>query len=141
MALISSPPSATASVTVTATGWWLKDPIDPTVNAAIVVVGEPSTHRDEQAGVFYPLGSTRPVVVADAMTGADGALKLLTTTPAAYAALVALLTRQRTLLLQSPFGEQWYVRLIGSRPSTLKASLAAAPYREYQFSYVEVAAP
>lgn len=133
--------TTTAAVTAAPTSWWLKDPTDATVNQAVNVNQPPKTSRVEQSGAFYPLGRTRPVVVADAMTGDDGAIGLLTLTAAAYTALLVLLKRQRVLFLESPFGESWYVRLMGSRDTTLSRSAAAAPYRQTSVTYVETDMP
>lgn len=133
--------TTTSPVTAAPTSWWLKDPTDATVNQPINVNQPPKTSRTEQSGVFYPLGRTRPIVVADAMTGADGSVNILTLTAAAYTGLLALLNRQRVLFLESPFGESWYVRLTNSRDTTLQRSAAAAPYRQTSVTYVETDAP
>lgn len=141
MATIVSAFSATATVATTSTAWWLKDPLDSTANVAVRVEPGPQTDRIERSTAFYPLGRARPVVISDVVTGADGAVKLVTFAPSEYTALVSLMTRQRVLLLQSPFGEQWYIRLMGDRKSQLNESTASAPYRIHDLTYLEVDTP
>lgn len=140
MAVIASLPSTTASVTITIASWWLKDPLDASADLA-VNVNSPKNHIGEQSGTFYPLGATFPVVVADAINGDDGTIEMLSLTDAEYKALMVLLRKQRVLLLQSPYGEQWYVRFNVPRERELMPSSAGSPYRKYTASYVEVAAP
>lgn len=144
MATIVSNPSSTVTLTAVSgptPSFWLKDPTDPTVNIAINVQSQHDTSRDERATTFNPLGRTRPVVVADTVLGADGRLDLLTFTAADYTALLVMMNRQRVFLLQSPYAEQWYIRLVGQRASSLSAGPAASPYRKTSVSYVEVDAP
>jgi len=142
--------AATASATTTLTSWWLKNPLNPAQNIAVTVVDGHPTSQTERAATHYPLGSNSPAIVSDVVTGRDGQLTVLTTTATAYTALVAIVTSQQTVLMQSPFGEQWYARLgfpsggsssTAQKASTLAPSSAANPYRKTQITYVEVAAP
>lgn len=144
MATIVSPFTSSQSVTAASgasPSWWLKDPLNPAVNIAINPQNQHDSDRAEHSTAFYPLGRTRPVVVADAMTGADGKLELLTFTAVDYTALLVMVNLQRVLLLQSPYGEQWYVRMMGKRSSKLFAGAAANPYRLTIVDYLEVDVP
>lgn len=112
MATISSADSASVAATPGFDGWWLKDPRDPSINRE--VDGETKdTTSDEPQGVFLPLGASVPVVTSSAIVGDAGTVEVLCMTDAEFVGLTALRETQRVLLLQSPEGEQWYVRLGG----------------------------
>lgn len=112
MATIASDNSTAAPAVLALGGWWLKDPTDPTLN--LEVDGHTVEFQtDEPQGVFLPLGAEHPVVVSEAITGAAGTLDVLCLTQAEYDSLVTLRGTQRVLLLQSPLGDSWYVRLRG----------------------------
>ena len=136
-ALVTAIPSAAAGG-----GWWLKDPLDPTVNLAINPQG-PNVPGSisERAGLFEPLGRKFPVVVSDSMGAEKGSATWRTFTAADYAALKTLIRRQSALLLQSPFGEQWFVRLWGDRQWDLLVSTLAQPVRDHKVTWVEVDRP
>lgn len=139
MALISSSYTATQSVTPANADWWLKDPLDPSVNAAVGVTSW-APKVSESTGVFGPLGRSRPVVVSDGLNGEDGTLTLEAINAAEWLAIQALTERPKTLLLQSPWGDNHYIRIIGERTIAVEMSVAF-PIRTVSINYVEVDIP
>lgn len=138
MATVSSQPSASVSVVVPSNGWWLRDPLDPTTDTRVQVAPGFEQGREERGGVFAPLGRSLKVGVFDVVSGADGAYTFVTKDQTEFLAVRALLVRQSVLLLQSPFGEQFYVRFYGRRSWTLDAPSGA---RTFNAPYFETAAP
>jgi hypothetical protein len=139
--LVTSAPSAVVNVTPTMTSWWIKDPLDPTVNTPVNAVGF-APKVSERAGTFNPAGRGKAVVVADAVTsplGLDGEITVSTFTQTDWPPVLAIMTRQHVLLLQAPWAEQWYVRINGDRAVTLPG--AAAWQRQVKLPYVEVDVP
>lgn len=123
MATLSGTPSASDSDTLVLTTSWLKDPLDPTRNTAVdLVVWDPQEHHT--AGVFYPRRdvdqaeadgdeTARAVVVQGPIYGEEGTATFRTWNRAAFDTVRRLLRSRRTLLLQRPTGEQWYLRVSG----------------------------
>lgn len=109
MALLVSSASAPASATPTYTEWWLKDPMDVTLNMTLHLEGEAvESSREEDQGLFYPLDDPAPVIASGQLRPEVVALSVFCPDAATEASLVALRETQRVLLLQAPTGEQWY---------------------------------
>jgi hypothetical protein len=148
-AVYTSNPSTTQSATSSLSNWWLKNPLTAGQNITVEASADFATDRIEQSTVNYLLGQSLPVVLFDTVAGTDGSITVTTTTSAAYTALEAILGAQAILLLQSPFGGNWYIRLAITTASastaqesgTLSASSAASPFRVTIVSYVNVAMP
>lgn len=140
MAEISSGASASVSVSASSNDWWLKDPKDSSVNR-VVNVAEWTPKRSEKSNVFTPLGRTRPVVVSDGFLGTDGALTLEAIDKAEWDGVKALVERSATLLLQSPWGDNHYVRLLGDRQYSIVNVGSNFPARRARVAYVEVDVP
>lgn len=117
MAEIVGPNSDTATVTATTlNGWWVKDPLDPARNVR--------THNGDadwqmtdgtDATVHQPLGAALPVVTFGSATGESGQVTWHVPDEQTWQALERLRLSRRTLLLQSPQGEQMYVQVAGER--------------------------
>jgi hypothetical protein len=136
--LIASAWSASSTAFISNDGnWWLKSPTSPSLNiaAARVLTGLELTQTVE-AGVFRPIGRGNAVVIEGSAGGWDGTYRVYTSSSAEWAALKALLDSQATILVQDPFGEQKYIRVV-SRQMT-QAGTAAEPQRTLQLGYVEV---
>jgi hypothetical protein len=102
------------TVTPTTDSWLLKDPLDPgtPVFLAKVMPAEFTAARKRSVGVFQPLGADRPIVINDdTELGIAGTLNVICTSNAERAALKLYLDRFSTLLLQSPFGDNFYIEL------------------------------
>lgn len=114
---IGGPPSATAgpftSAPTTATGWYIKDPLDPTVNQVLAVdMDSWDTKIKEEQASYSALGRQFPIVISDVIRGIEGVLKAAFTSKVAYDAFVVLRNKQHTLLLQRVYkNEEWYIRL------------------------------
>lgn len=138
---LTGPAGQAAPVVASLHRWWLKDPLSPAANLPVNPQGKATTVLTERSTAYTPIGATYPLVVSDSVSGDDGGATWLTTGEPEWQALRVLLRRQATLLLQSPFGAQWYVRLMGPRATDLEASSPAAPYRTTQVAWLEVGAP
>jgi len=137
-----SPPAASAPVLVTPNSWWLKDPLAPGNNLPVNPQAPSVKQRlTERSASFAPLGRSKPVVVSDSVSGEAGSATWRTFTAADYQALKVLLRRQATLLLQSPFGEQWFCRLMADRQWDLLVSTLAQPVRDTAITWEEVDRP
>lgn len=118
--IIAGPNSATNSGRFEPRLWWLKDPSDPTLNLEIPVLGPDSSELDEPAAEFAALGRARPIILADDLDDdlpEHSEHTLLVRGADPYARVRRLLVAQRILLLQSPFGDHRYVRIIARRVS------------------------
>lgn len=135
------------------TRWWLKDPIDSTVALGFNQgpagqnsdgSGPPniSTQIIEKTTAHTLLGRQFDVMVSDGMQGENGSAVVVTNDEADWLTLVELITRPaRTLLLQSPFGRQWYVNLLSPRGIDLPAWLLGHPMRNTTLVYAEADTP
>lgn len=104
--------TATVTGTIAAIGWNLKVPQSPTLNIiGAAVLKDPDYNRSEDVGVFRPKGRSLPVIVANAMGGADGSLQVLATGAAEWTALEAVLRYQGPVYLESPFGWARWIRI------------------------------
>lgn len=133
--------TAPASVSLTPDGWNLKAvEVAGLAFVDVPVVGEIVQELDEDVGVFRPLDRRLPVVVAGELTGYDGGLELRLTDQAQWDTVKSLLEQQRVLLLQRPYGDQLYIRLIGTRGVVLWGT-PTNPQRRVIVKYVETGAP
>lgn len=141
-ATITSSPSASASGTVDSGKWWLKDPLEPAGNIKINIHSESleTTSREAQA-IHYPLGRTTPVVEADSIYTEQGAIDLSILSDAEFEAFELLRNKQRTLLLQSPYGHHLYLRLGAERRQVHLMSLGPAGQRIVGISFIQIDAP
>jgi hypothetical protein len=143
-----------ATGTLTAADWTLKtpliyDPIDlpnPEVTNniyALNVVGDINESIDEDLGVFRPLSKRYPIVVAGELTGYDGDLNMVfsgTADVEKFNKLKEIVELQTVVLLQSPFGWQKYLRIMGGIKVSTSGTPSSPVYR-VSFSYVEVDMP
>ena len=63
--------------------------------------------------MFAPLGRDRKIVIVGPVRGAEMSFTIFAESKARRDGLEALRRARRTLLLQSPDGDQWYVRPTG----------------------------
>lgn len=138
---IGSPYSTTASATLTFTDWWLKNPIDPTYNQVLSVVGDnfKRTRKEEQS-VYEPLSRPMPVVVRGVVRGERFQLQLEFLTLAAWEAFEDIRNQQQTLLLQRGYtNEEWYGVLGAEREIT--EARADANYKVISIEFIETDSP
>lgn len=134
----TSPASAaTSPLTYSPAGWNLRDPLNPAHSVFNIWVKLDGEIKQEAQGVFYPLGRLRPIVVSDTLTGWDGKISAVAQTQATTTALEVLWNTQGSLLLQSPRGENRYVRMTSPRERERFVGWA----RRLSAGFVEVDAP
>lgn len=148
LASASGAASESSYVTVTALvplsgGWNLRDTLTPANSVyGLVVTGATTETISEDAGVFRPLDRAGAVVVSGQMTGWDGELTIHTTGDAEWAAVKALVTSGKVLLLQSGWGWVKYVRFVlGSGLKVVTSGTSTTPRRDFTIGYVETVAP
>jgi len=93
--------------------WWLKDPLVPSDNMVLELTGDYLEVEElEDKGRFRPLGRSTPIITSDIVRDQRiETLNIDTLGYEPYENLLKLRGRQRTLLLQGPLKEQWYLRL------------------------------
>lgn len=117
--------------------WWFKVIEDPDLNlGSIRVLKELDVEIDEPNTIFRPLGATRPIVVAGPLQGEDGGYVIKTVTETEWDDFYPILTHQGILLVQDPYGNQKYIRIV-SRDWTAETQ-AGQVYRDITLRYVEV---
>ena len=107
----ASPLQTSNSVTLTTTGWWEINPLNPlsSVNAQLIS-WEPQI--TEQSTAHLVMGQATPNVVASVMGGLDGQGTFETFDPVTYTQVQAMLKSQVTWWVSSPWGasDSTYVR-------------------------------
>lgn len=126
---------------ITADTWNLKCPENPTLNFVdVTVTGETPEDINEDMGVFRPIGATYATVVSGTLSGWDGNLTIRTLNSAEWEKLKGLLTAQKVLMLETPYGVERYIRIVGGA-KTIQQGTPTSPRRVVGLSYVETAAP
>lgn len=135
--VVASDFGTTASVTVTNDGgWWLKAITAPTLNVGAVRILEGLDELiEEDLGIFRPKGRSTALVVSGTIYGRDGTYRIVTSTSSEWDDVYAIARHQGTILVQDPFGEQKYIRLVGRRWVTTGA--VSALRRQLDLAYVE----
>lgn len=138
--LVSGYATAAVAGELSRSGWNLKCPLDPALNALDVLVAkDPEWSQSEDAAVFRPVGRRYPVVVSMSLGGADGSLSVTCHTDAEWAALEALRDYAGTLLLESPYGWARYIRIV--ERSWSETGTPGSARRRVACSFYEVEAP
>ncbi|OPZ43731.1 MAG: hypothetical protein BWY94_01822 [Actinobacteria bacterium ADurb.BinA094] len=138
--LVSSYATAAVEGTLSRSGWNLKCPLDPALNALDVLIDkDPEWTQNEEATTFRPVGRKYPVVVSTSVGGADGALAATCHTEDEWTALEALRDYPGTLLLESPYGWARYIRIITR--SWTETGAPGFARRRVACSFLEVGAP
>jgi hypothetical protein len=118
--------------------WWFKCILTPSLNkGGVRVLKQLDVKVDEPNTTFRPLGATKPVVIAGPLQGEDGAFNIKTVTDAEWTALYPLLAHQGKLLVQDPYGNQKYIRIIDRKWTAETQS--GNIYRDITATYVELA--
>jgi hypothetical protein len=125
---------------VSSSTWWISSTSDEAVRYPINVQNNVQETQKHPAGVYYPLGSSRPLTIAGVVQGRDATITVIWTDDANWNDFVSLLNKGETLILIDPVeSERRYVFINGDVQVTHHA--AANPYREVAISYVEAAPP
>lgn len=136
--VVASDWSTSSSIAVVNDGtWWIKAVDTPILNlSGVRILAGLSMKQEETLAVFRPIGRERAVVVSGTLGGADGSYRIVTVGEADWDAVYAILSYQRTLLVQAPDGSQKYVRIISRDWDEIGP--VDALRREIQVQYVEV---
>jgi hypothetical protein len=133
----SAASGSTSPLIFSPANWILKDPITPTNSMLRVILQFGKEALEERMGIFYALGRPRPITTADAISGWNGDMTLVSTTAAAMASIEQLLRVQNPLLLQSANNEHRYIRMTARG----RERRGGAYYRHYPCTFVEVDPP
>jgi len=130
----------TSGSSFSTTNWMLMDPLIPADNISLQVKTAKMETAENQS-VMMPAGRGRKLVVSDTQIFGDTiTLDVLTISQADYHALRNQLSKAYPLLLKSPDGEMWYVRMTKrSRERVWQGNYARA-YRTYTLVMEQVAA-
>lgn len=120
--------------------WWLSSSSDETIRFPVLIQNGIQENQRHPAGVFYPLGSSRPIVTAGTVTGRDASVTIIWTDDANWKPFIAMLNRGETLVLTNPVESDRRYIFINS-DVTYRHNAAKTPWREVNFSFVEVASP
>lgn len=125
---------------VSSSTWWISSTSDETVRYPINVQNNVQETQKHPAGVYYPLGSSRPLTIAGVVQGRDATITVVWTDDANWNDFITLLNKGETLILIDPVeSERRYIFINGDVQVTHHA--AANPYREVAISYIEAAPP
>jgi hypothetical protein len=117
--------------------WWLKCINNSSLNQGNVrVLKQIDVKVMEPNTVFRPLGTNRPIVVSGPIQGEDGGYNIKTVTEAEWDAIQPLINFQGTLLVQDPYGNQKYIRIVNRQWQA--ETQAGNIYRDINLTYVEV---
>jgi hypothetical protein len=118
--------------------WWFKCITNSNLNKGnIRVLKQINVKVIEPNTVFRPLGSNRPIVVSGPIQGEDGGYNIKTVTEAEWDSIQPLINHQGTLLVQDPFGNQKYIRIVNREYQA--ETQGGNIYRDINLTYVEVA--
>jgi hypothetical protein len=136
---VASPYTTGAAAYVPNDGkWWIKaDGDDALAIGGAMVLGPVKFDREQNIGVFRPLGRSTPVVVVGEQYGLDGEYEVVVAGDTAWATAEPLLMSWTgDVVVQDPFGTTKRIRIV-SRAFTLEGA-AGAPRRRVSIGYVEV---
>jgi hypothetical protein len=141
---ITSAASAVQSVTPALASWWIMDPTDATSKFSLRQAPDRKWTQPEQGATFYPEGRQYAVVITDnVVTGREGKFMFICHTKAEHDQLVALVNRQKVLLIQTLTNEQIYFRPTSPRSFEQPSLDVDFPnvYRWIEVPFVEQARP
>jgi len=125
---------------LTINSWWIASSSDPDRRFPILVQNAFQETQKHPVGVFYPLGSSRPIIVPGVVQGRDAQITVKWTDNANWENFVSLLNLGETLVLTNPVeGTKKYIQI--SDDVTVTHNAAASPYRDVAITYVEAPPP
>jgi hypothetical protein len=136
---VAGPYSPTAAAFVPNDGkWWLKAEGNPDINlGGLLVTGPLKFSKEQNVGVFRPLGRNTPVVVSGDLYGLDGEYQVIVSGVSDWVAAEPLLMDWvGTVIVQDPFGATRRIQIV-SRDMEQDGA-AAVPRRRVSLGYVEV---
>jgi hypothetical protein len=120
--------------------WWLSSSSDETKRFPIQVRTGYTETQKHPSGVFYPLGSSRPVTVSGVVQGRDGSITVVWTDLDNWQNFLDLINKGEILILVNPVeSKRSYIFI--NQDVQITHNAAASPWREIAISYVEAAPP
>lgn len=124
------------------TGWWFKAIRHPENNVRLQINNESlSWSSDGAEGVFYAIGRRAPVVISDVLHGETLDIEASNLSESARLDLENLRNLKETLLVQSPYGDEYYMRFVGKRVMTHMLNPNGGRKGTTKLSLVEVDTP
>lgn len=124
------------------TGWWFKPIYHPSLGLRLYINDESLTwNSDGNDGVFWPLGRRAAVVISDKIHGEQLDIDVSLLTEADRLALETLRGYEETMLVQSPYGDEFYMRFINRRSFTHMLQPNGSRRGSSKVSLVEVDVP
>jgi hypothetical protein len=128
--------STTVPVSNQTPGFWLKDVTGSLGTVKLKVLkGSLSTHYPRQLTEHQGLGNAAASIIEDVMGLEDGGATLITMSASDDAALMALLLSQKTILLQTADGRQWYVYITSAIPTDQPYLVLPDMYRAHTVTW------
>lgn len=141
-ALASTWTADQTAVVSTPTRWVLKSLFNANLNIYPIVGDDALTmNSEERQSINYALGRRNPIVLGDVIGGESLELNLTVLDQTAWTALETLRATQAVLLLESPYGDRLYVRIVGSRSASWTLNGAFSRKRRVKVSLVEQDSP
>jgi hypothetical protein len=120
--------------------WWLGSTSNPALRFPVLVQNQVEETQKHPVGVFYPLGSSRPVITQGVVQGRDATITIIWTDIEHWQDFINMLNLGETLVLTDPVeGERRYIAL--SDDVKVTHNSGGSPYREVSITYVEAPPP
>jgi len=138
---VTGPPSVQlAANVITNSNWWLTSTSNTSLRFPLLVKTGYSETQRHPSGVFYPLGSSRPITTAGVPTGRDGSITVTWIDDSTFQDFLDLLNKGETLVLVNPVeSDRKYIFI--NQDISITHNAAANPWREISINYVEAAPP
>jgi hypothetical protein len=120
--------------------WWLASSSDPDNRYPINVQNGVEETQKHPVGVFYPLGSSRPIVISGVVQGRDASITVVWTDVANWQNFLNLLRLGETLILTDPVeAKKRYIAI--NDDVTITHNSGGVPWRQITIKYVEAPPP
>ena len=126
--------------TLSNASWWIASTSDSTLRYPMLVKTGYTETQKHPSGVFYPLGSSRPITLAGVVQGRDGSITVTWIDNANFDNFLSLINKGETLILTNPVeSDRKYIFI--NQDVSITHNAANSPYREFTINYVEAAPP
>ena len=120
--------------------WWIASSSDPDVRFPINVQNGVEETQKHPVGVFYPLGSSRPIIISGVVQGRDASITVIWTDNAKWDNFLNLLNLGETLVLTNPVeASKRYIAI--NDDVTVTHNAGGSPWRQVTIKYVEAPPP
>ena len=125
---------------LTTNSWWIASSSDPDNRYAINVQNGVQETQKHPVGVFYPLGSSRPIIISGVVQGRDASITIVWTDNANWENFISLLNLGETLVLTNPVeASKRYIAI--NDDITVTHNSGGSPWRQVVIKYVEAPPP